>query len=261
MSVAGVGIHSGRACEVRLHRVDGPVRFLRNGTTIPADVSAVASTERCTTLAAGAERVAMVEHLLAALRVTGWWSGVAVEASAEELPILDGSAEPWLEPIRALGTPPEPPAELAPERPIVAERGLSMVRWEAGPTEVCAHIEFDHPAIGAQTWCGGPDRWAEVLAARTFGFVSEADALLDRGLARGASVENAIVFLEEGPLRPLRTPQEPVRHKVLDLLGDLFLLGRPLAGRITANRGSHALHLDFMRSLTHLSPSARRRRP
>ena len=199
MSVAGVGIHSGRACEVRLHRVDGPVHFLRNGAAIPADVSAVASTERCTTL--------------------------------------------------------------APERPIVAERGLSMVRWEAGPTEICARIEFDHPAIGAQTWCGGPDRWAEVLAARTFGFVSEADALLDRGLARGASVENAIVFSEEGPLRPLRTPQEPVRHKVLDLLGDLFLLGRPLAGRITATRGSHALHLDFMRSLTHLPHSARRRRP
>ena len=254
MTVRGVGIHSGSPCTVHLHRAPGPIRFLRGGVEIPATLDSVASTHRCTSLAAHGAQIAMVEHVLAALRVQGWWRDVAIEASGPELPILDGSAEPWLEPIAALGVPPPAPAALEPAAPVVAERGLASVRWERGSDEVCCHIAFDHPAIGPQSWCGGSEAFRELLPARTFGFLHESEMLRRDGLARGASAENAIVFTDDGPMRPLRTPHEPVRHKALDLLGDLSLLQRPLAGRVTATRGSHALHIDFMRILASTAP-------
>ena len=253
MTVSGVGIHTGDRCIVHLHRVDGPTRFLRNGVEIPASLEAVDSTLRCTSLASGGERIAMVEHLLAALRATGWWSGVAIEASGVELPILDGSAAPWLEPIASLGAPPPAPSPFAAAGQVAVERGLASVRLDPGPDEICCHIAFDHPSIGPQSWCGGLGDIGALLSARTFGFLHEAEALRRSGLGRGASAENAIVFSEDGPLRPLRTPYEPVRHKALDLVGDLYLLQRPLSGRVTATRGSHALHIDFMRALVHAS--------
>ena len=249
MTIEGVGIHSGRTCRVRLHRDEGPVRFRRGRTEIAADVRNVVATDRCTSLGHGGERVAMVEHLMAALRVAGWWRDVVVEADAEELPILDGSAQPWQEPIAALGDAPSAPAAWTPEAPVTVESGPSTVTLVPGPARVCAEIAFDHPAIGRQAWCGGPEELDEVLFARTFGFLAEADALRRAGLARGASTERAIVFAETGPLEPLRVPDEPVRHKVLDLVGDLALLGRPLGGSITAIRGSHALHVAFMEHL------------
>ena len=261
MTVRGVGIHSGAPCTVHLLSAEGPIRFLRDGVEIPAALDAVASTQRCTSLAADGAHVAMVEHVLAALRIAGWWRGVVIEVSGPELPILDGSAEPWMEAIAALGVPPPAPAALEPEFPVVAEKGLASVRWEPGADQICCHIAFDHPAIGPQSWCGGPDSFGELLPARTFGFVHEAEKLRRDGLAQGASTENAIVFTHEGPMRPLRTPHEPVRHKALDLLGDLFLLQRPLAGRVTATRGSHALHIDFMRILTYGASVGQRHAP
>ena len=249
MTIEGVGIHSGRTCRVRLHRDEGPLRFRRGRTEIAADVRNVVGTDRCTTLGRDGARVAMVEHLLAALRVAGWWRDVVVEADEEELPILDGSAQPWQEPIAALGDAPPAPEAWTPDEPVTMKRGESSLAWKPGPARVCGEIAFDHPAIGHQTWCGGPTELGEVLSARTFGFLAEADALRRAGLARGASTERAIVFAETGPLVPLRVPDEPVRHKVLDLVGDLALLGRPLGGSITAIRGSHALHVAFMEHL------------
>ena len=259
MTVEGVGIHSGRTCRVRLHRATGAIRFRRGASEIPADVRHVVATERCTTLGRDGHRVAMVEHLLAGLRIAGWWRNVIVEVDADELPILDGSAAPWHEAIAELGTPPPAPPSLHPETPITVGRGESSMVWEPGPERVCAEIAFDHPAIGHQAWCGAPEDLTDVVFARTFGFLADADTLRRNGLALGASTERAIVFAETGPLEPLRVPDEPVRHKVLDLVGDLALLGRPLGGSITAIRGSHALHIAFMGHLrTHLDASTRR---
>src|SRR5690606_38526216 len=110
--IEGIGVHSGRGCRVRLERTDGPVRFRRGRALIPARVGAVVGTEGCPVLGAAAARVAMVEHLLAALRVRGFWSGVLIEASSDELPILDGSAAPWLALLDELGPPPPPPEPL-----------------------------------------------------------------------------------------------------------------------------------------------------
>jgi UDP-3-O-[3-hydroxymyristoyl] N-acetylglucosamine deacetylase len=248
-TVEGIGIHSGARCRVTLHRDQGPIRFLRNGHAIPADVTSVVDSRRATTLGSEGERVAMVEHLLAALSVRGLWSEVVVEVSGEELPILDGSARGWYELLDELGAPPEAPPPLRPERPIELRSRAAHVQLEPGTARLCYGIAFDHPAIGEQHWCGGPERYAELIDARTFGMLADVEALRAKGFASGANLENAIVFDEVGPLVPLRAENEPVRHKALDALGDLFLLGRPLEARITIWRGSHALHAALMNEL------------
>ncbi len=244
--VSGLGLHSGAECRVRLHRSRGPIRFRRDGDHVDARVANVVSTDRAVTLASDRARVALVEHLLGALRIAGFHEGVVVEASAEELPILDGSAEPWLEPIADLGDPPPPPPPLTLDRELVVRSGGSEARAVPGSECLECVIDFDHPAIGRQAWRGGPADYRDLAGARTFGLLAEARELMARGLVRGASLEHAIVFDDDGPLRPLRSQDEPVRHKALDALGDLSLLGRPLAAAVTIQRGSHALHHALM---------------
>ncbi len=118
-------------------------------------------------------------------------------------------------------------------------------------------VNFPHPAIGAQRWAGGAgDFAAELAGARTFGFLADAEALRAAGLARGASHENALVFDAEGPMTALRWPDEPVRHKALDLLGDLALLGAPLRAHVRVHHGGHALHHALVRAITEACPQA-----
>lgn len=245
----GYALHSGAYSRVRLFRDEGPVRFRRGRVEIPATVASVGDTRRCTVLAREGASVALVEHLLAALHVTSWWRDVLVEVEAAELPILDGSAAPWLEPIAALGAPPVPPAGLEPARTFEVTEEQSRLRLTPGPRGLRTEIFFEHPAIGHQVWQGGPARYRELLDARTFGFMHEVEALRRVGLAAHVTLENAIVYGDEGPLTPLRHRDEPVRHKALDALGDLFLLGRPLEGELDIVRGSHSSHVAFVRAL------------
>ncbi len=247
--VSGRALHSGVFCEVRFHVEEGPVRFVRNGTSIEARLDNVTDTRRSTTLETEGERITLVEHLLAALHVRGWWQGLVIEASAAELPILDGSSAPWTAELDALGPPPAPPAPFE----IGEEVGLELKgsRLEASPGEPSLHVEvgYDHPALRHQSWQGGPERYPELLDARTFGFLRDFENLRRAGLIAHATLENAIVYGDEGPLAPLRSPDEPVRHKALDLLGDMFLLGRPLHGRLCVVKGSHHSHVAFARHL------------
>lgn len=255
-SVEGVGVHGGAHCRVTLHREDGPVRFRRGGHTIPATLDAVVDSHRATTLGADGERVGMVEHLLAALALRGFWSGLVIEASAAELPILDGSARVWYDLLGELPAPPPPPRPLRPDRAVTVAAGEARAEVVQGAARLCCGISFEHPAIGEQHWCGDPASYTELIDARTFGLLSDAEALRARGFASGANLENAIVFDEEGPLVPLRAENEPVRHKALDALGDLFLLGRPFEAQVTFWRGSHALHAALMRELLRPTTSA-----
>jgi UDP-3-O-[3-hydroxymyristoyl] N-acetylglucosamine deacetylase len=255
-SVEGVGVHGGATCRVTLHREDGPVRFRRGARTIPATLDAVVDSRRATTLGADGERVAVVEHLLAALAMRGYWSGLVIEASAPELPILDGSARVWYDLLSELPPPPAPPEPLRPTCSVAVAAGLARAELEPGAARLCCGIAFDHPAIGEQHWCGDPAHYGELIDARTFGLLADVEALRAKGFASGASLENAIVFGEEGPLVPLRAENEPVRHKALDALGDLFLLGRPFEAQVTFWRGSHALHAAFMRELLRPTTSA-----
>ena len=255
-SVEGVGVHGGASCRVTLHREDGPVRFRRGSRTIPATLDAVVDSRRATTLGADGERVGVVEHLLAALAIRGFWSGLVIEASAAELPILDGSARVWYDLLGELPAPPPPPSPLRPRRAVTVAAGDARAELVPGATRLCCGIAFEHPAIGEQHWCGDPTHYTELIDARTFGLLSDVEALRAKGFASGANLENAIVFDEEGPLVPLRAENEPVRHKALDALGDLFLLGRPFEARVTFWRGSHALHAALMRELLRPTTSA-----
>ena len=256
MRVSGTALHSGVQSQVRLFRDDGPTRFLRSGTFIPATLASVVATPRCTVLGANGAQVALVEHLLAALHVTGWWSGVMIEVSAAELPILDGSAKDWLAAIEPLGKPPREPVPLRLERSVGYLEGETLL--EALPPEgltmreLSVSVDFSHKSVGHQSWRGGPKRYSELLAARTFGFVEELNGLRAQGLIRGGGPENAILFADEGPLTPLRYQDEPARHKALDFLGDAYLLGRPLDARLSARRGSHRSHIAFMKQLQRL---------
>jgi UDP-3-O-[3-hydroxymyristoyl] N-acetylglucosamine deacetylase len=250
-SVEGVAAHSGATVRVHLHRCEGGIVFRREGETIPADVAFVVATPRCTVLGHGALTVAMVEHLLAALRVAGFWSGVLVAVDGPELPILDGSAAPWAPAVASLGSPPPAPEPLRLERSLRFSHGRSTIEARPGPEGLEVEIAFDHPAIGAQAWAGPAERYAELLAARTFVLEADLEALRARGLARGAAPGRGILFDVHGPTEPLRSPDEPVRHKALDAVGDFSLLGRPLAATVRIDHGSHEAHVRFMRQLRH----------
>ena len=226
---------------------------MRNGTYIPASLSNVIATQRSTTLGREGAKVSLVEHLLAALYVRGWWRDLVIEVSADELPTLDGSAAPWLQAIDSLGSPPPVPEALVVGQKVGLELAQTRLQVHPGATSLDVHIDFEHPAISQQHWHGTPETYADVLDARTFGFTKDLEMLREQGLAAHVTTENVIVFDNTGPLTPLRSADEPVRHKALDALGDLFLLGRPLTGRLTITRGSHRSHVVFARLLASLA--------
>ncbi len=248
-TLTGKGIHSGLTGTVTLHRTGGPVAFIRGKTRIPARVEHVQAVNRSTVLSKDGASIAMVEHILAALHVLGWWEGLDIEVSGAEMPILDGSAADWLEPLRSLGTPPAAPPAFRVGRGFEVELGAGLAVVEPGEAGLSVCIDFDHPAIGRQSWHSTPDGYADVLHARTFGLLSEQEQLQAAGLALGADLSNTLVFGESGPLSPQRYPDEPVRHKALDAIGDLYLFGRPVKASIRLTRASHGLHARLVAAL------------
>ncbi|MDQ3396380.1 MAG: UDP-3-O-acyl-N-acetylglucosamine deacetylase, partial [Deinococcota bacterium] len=138
--IEGAALHSGLRCRVRLHPGEGEVRFLVGGVSIPARIAYVTDTNRCTTLGKDGARLALVEHLLAALHIRGWWRGLTIEASAPELPILDGSAQGWLEAVTALGAPPPPPPALSVKEEHRWRFGASSVTVGPGERRLCSEI-------------------------------------------------------------------------------------------------------------------------
>ena len=251
ITLEGKGVHSGAVSRVSISRHDGPVTFLRGGTSIPALAKSVTSTKRTTVLGSGGARVAMVEHLLAALHLSGWWHGLLIEVSSDELPVMDGSAAPWLTALSGLGDPPAAPEPLRTQELISvdAQTGAGTASWGPGEDWLEVSIRFDHPQIGSQNWSGPKEQWGQLADARTFGFLSELEQLRSQGLALGADTGNCLVFDTAGTVAPARSADEPVRHKALDLLGDLFLLGIPLAGRLRVACGSHSLHARLVREV------------
>ncbi len=248
----GVGLHTGARCrlEVRPAPAGAGLRFIRGGVVIPATIGSVVATARRTVLGRAGRRVSTVEHLLAALAGLGLWD-VELVVAGPEVPILDGSARPFVE---ALGR--FEPSEARPweiDRTIVVETegGRAVVEPSRGCQITCA-VEFDHPAIGRQaaSWDGGRASFvAEVAPARTFGFVVELEALRRRSLIAGGSLGCALVYGDEGPLTPPRFSDEVARHKLLDAVGDLALLGGPLRARVSLERPGHELTTMLVREL------------
>ncbi len=260
--IRGVGLHTGADVRMRVRpAAEGSgVRFRRTdidgAPEILARVEAVVSTDRGTTLDADGARVHTVEHLLAAVAATGI-DNLVVELDAEEVPVCDGSAAPFVELLRDSGT--ETQSARARVLRIAdsyafSEGNASYVVAPAAEFRLTATIEFDHALIGRQTGSYRIDaeRFAEEIAfARTFGFLEEVEALRSRGRATGGSAENAVVLTGDGLLegQELRAPDEFVRHKALDLIGDLALLGARIEGHIVAEQPGHRGNIALAREI------------
>jgi UDP-3-O-[3-hydroxymyristoyl] N-acetylglucosamine deacetylase len=232
------------------------IRTDRPRTPIPASLSSASTFDYATTLSADGLSIGTVEHLLSAAAGEGL-DNCLIEIDGPEVPILDGSALPFVRLFHAAGFERQgvPVAVLKPEREVAIENGDRSIRFtpDGEGLTITYEIDFPHPAVGRQqlTWTMKSDEYASRIApARTFGFLRDVEALRARGLARGGSLQNAVVLDDQGILSgPLRFRDEFVRHKVLDLVGDLALLGRPVAGKIHARKAGHALHIEFARAL------------
>jgi UDP-3-O-[3-hydroxymyristoyl] N-acetylglucosamine deacetylase len=197
-----------------------------------------------------------VEHLLAALRGAGV-DNAFIEVDNLELPIMDGSSEDFVDLIESSGLieQNEPrKALLVREKIEVVEKNRRMSVEPSDNYEIDCLIDFPHPLIGEQRYFITIDDFAfnrEIAAARTFGFTAEIEALRKANLIQGGSLDNAIVLTNEGMLNqtPLRFKDEFVRHKILDIVGDLALIGLPLLARVTAERSGHIIHAAMMSKL------------
>lgn len=259
----GIGLHGGRKVSLTLlpAAADTGIMFVRTDLpgrpVIPAVAERVGDTTMCTALIGPDDaKVATIEHLMAAFALAEI-DNVTVELDGPEVPIMDGSAAPFLFLLECAGVREQdrPLRRIEVIKPVVVEAAGKFARLDPAPfTSFSASIEFDHPTVGAQalTVPFEPRRLSRVLgAARTFGFAADIEQLRARGLARGGSLENAVVVGPDGVLNPggLRFPDEFVRHKLLDAVGDTFLAGAPIIGRWTGHRAGHALHVKLVRAL------------
>lgn len=268
ISTKGVGLHSGRRVEITLrpaspntgivfHRVDLPQVI-----ALPARADLVGDTRMASVLQVGNVRVSTVEHLMSALAGLGI-DNLHVDLTAEEVPIMDGSAGTFVYLLRSAGLQEQPVAKqfLKVLKTVEVREGegheLKWARLEPFDGFALSFaIDFQHPAINSTANFAevdfAKDSYVKTIArARTFGFASEVEALRAAGLARGGSLDNAIVMDEYRVLNAdgLRYDDEFVKHKILDAIGDLYLLGKPLVARYVACKSGHSLNNQLARSL------------
>ena len=255
-SCAGIGLHSGSKVTLSLKPAPANfgIRFRRadlNGFEVPATVGHIGGINYATGLARDAVRIDTVEHLLAALVSLGIDNAI-VELNSPEVPIMDGSAAPFIYLIQEAGV----KTLAAPRRYIKVLRPMSLSRgdkrialYPSDHFKVTYSIAYDHPLLREQSRTLRLSEAVfvdEIAPARTFTFLKEVEQLRQHGLALGGSLENAIVIGETGILNnALRFADEFVRHKILDAIGDLALLGHPVVGHLVAHRGGHGLHTAF----------------
>ena len=255
----GIGLHSGKPVRLTLNPAPSGhgLRFVRTdvGVEIPASLAWLSRQDHATTLCRDGVSVETVEHLLAALFALGI-DDASIEVSGPEIPILDGSAAPFVILIHEAGTRPhhEPRQYLKVTKPVEVVRGNKVARLTpCDHFEISYTIGFDHPLLRhqAHTVRITAETFVEELAAaRTFGFLRDVETMRRAGLALGGSLENAVVIGESGVLNnALRFEDEFVRHKALDAVGDLALLGHPLLGRLEAEKAGHALHAAVAQKL------------
>lgn len=263
VSFEGIGLHTGEVASlimrpttpgagIGFRRVDGPDEI-----AIPARIGSVGSTDRRTVLGKPGFGVETVEHLLAAIYAMGI-DDIELVIRGREIPIADGSSRVWLDLLSEAGLLEQPGerAQWVITHPFTVSVGGSSYQVFSDPARLTieAAIEWDHPLIMQQSgsWEISPVAFASELAgARTFGFMNEAAALKERGLVKGASLTSALVLDESGlAAGKLHWPDEFLRHKVIDVIGDLALLGKPVLGRIVASRPSHQGNIELARAIT-----------
>jgi UDP-3-O-[3-hydroxymyristoyl] N-acetylglucosamine deacetylase len=256
ISCVGIGLHSGNKVNLTLKpaSANSGIRFRRTDLgdfEVPATVHNLAGIQFATGLARDEVSVETVEHLLAALVSLGV-DNVIVELNSPEVPIMDGSAAPFIYLIHEAGVKPlvEARKYLKIVRPIAISRGDKRIAlYPSEHFKVTYSISYDHPLLRHQsrTLRVSEDSFVDEIApARTFTFLKDVEMLRQNGLALGGSLENAVVLGETGVLNnALRFEDEFVRHKILDAIGDLALVGYPVVGHLVAHRAGHALHTEF----------------
>jgi UDP-3-O-[3-hydroxymyristoyl] N-acetylglucosamine deacetylase/3-hydroxyacyl-[acyl-carrier-protein] dehydratase len=258
----GVGLHTGAEVHMRIHPapVDSGIVFRRTdlpgSPDIPANLAHVVGTDLGTSIGIGEAKVHTVEHLLSAM-VARDIDNAFVEIDAAELPAADGSARDFGRMLDGCGR----QEQDAPARYLTIAETFSLSKdrseYVVAPSRdyrVSASIEFDHPLIGRQFasfHVGEPSFETDVLPARTFGFLRDVEAMRGRGLAMGGSPDNAVVLTEDGLLdgMQLRFPDEFVRHKALDVVGDLALVGARIRGHVIAERPGHLGNVALAKEL------------
>ena len=258
---SGIGLHSGQPVTVTLRPapVDSGIVFLRKdlgNSAIKAIAANTAATSYATTIRQNGASARTVEHLLAACAGLGI-SNLYVDLDAEEVPILDGSAGPFFRMIADAGIEVQEKVQpvLKVTRPLFVRDGsMQLAIWPAERTSISFFIDFDHPMVREQGFTCEVSEESfvrEVADARTFGFLRDVEALQAAGLARGGSLDNAVVLGEEAVLNEdgLRYHDEFVRHKVLDIIGDLALVGMPVIGHVVAHKSGHSLNAQLVAKL------------
>ncbi|HEY3174593.1 MAG TPA: UDP-3-O-acyl-N-acetylglucosamine deacetylase [Candidatus Polarisedimenticolia bacterium] len=255
IDVVGVGLHTGRRIrmEVAPASADTGIRFVRSdlgGAAISLGVGGdarVSRVDHATTLSGEGFTISTVEHLMAALRGLGV-DNATVHLSGAEVPIMDGSAAPFVYLVKEAGLKDlgVPRRYLQLKRPVsVLDGDREVTIYPADHFRISYTIDFTHPAIGRQSLSRGIDERTfvkELAPARTFCLLKDVQLLRKRGLALGGSLANAVVVGDQGPLNNLRFHDEFVRHKALDLVGDLALLGHPVLGHVVAHKAGHEMH-------------------
>ena len=255
----GIGLHTGIKSKVIIKPTELPgfhFSFSDEANKVfSLDISQVRHSPLCTTIDLNEKKISTVEHLLASLIGVGL-THAHIEITGNEIPLLDGSSIGWIEEIEKVGmvnslTPPKPRPEL--NSPIFVNKGDSVIF--ALPSKILkliGLIDFPHKAIGQQMFSIelSPNNFVkEIAPARTFGFLEQLKELKKAGLIKGGALENALVCNGDSWVNPpLRFANEPVRHKLLDLIGDLAFVGLPRA-QIFVYKGSHSLHTEFAASL------------
>ena len=254
ITLDGIGLHSGKPVRLTLRpaAADSGIVFRAPGSgPIPAAPESVVDSHYATTLGRGGVRIQTVEHLLAAAAALGI-DNMDVHVDGSEVPAVDGSAKPFVAVMLAAGR-----VKLnARRRPITIPYPIRVgtdSRWlmivPSDRLRISHTLDNDHPAIGLQalSWTANERSFVDEFApARTYGFLKDLGAIRKRGLARGVSLDNTIGVSDGGVLNRLRYRDEFVRHKVLDLIGDLALLGRPIQGQIIARNGGHAMNYELV---------------
>lgn len=264
VKTVGIGLHSGRKVTLSLRPApaDAGIVFTRvdlpEPVEIPVAASAIGDTRLASVLQKDGARVSTVEHLMSACAGLGI-DNLYVDVDAEEIPIMDGSAASFVFLLQSAGIEEQPAAKrfIRVKKAVEVREGDKLARLEPFfGFKLAFTIDFRHPAVDktGQTFSidfGDTSYVREIARARTFGFAHEVEALREMGLARGGSLDNAIVLDEHRMLNneELRYGDEFVRHKILDAIGDLYVVGHPLIGSYVAHKSGHGLNNQLLRAL------------